>query len=761
MANITGTIGDDDGVSNPVLDGTIDDDTILGLSGNDILNGGAGDDYLSGDDGYDELHGGLGNDTLVFRFQADNDLFDGGDNVDTFEIDAIIAGVQDLTNCTFQNLEIMNADFNSVIVLPGQLEAFDSIMNIGIVYHDVSGRTDLTNRIASGEVGRFAGQSGRDVFIIAGADTGWELDGLGGNDRLVGGEGDDTIDGGSGNDNLFGRGGNDELSGAAGNDTMNGGAGDDVFRILIGGTTSQPEQDVIIGGSGVDTVINNTFGAYNMHGSTYTGVEVLVAGGVYANAGQLEVFSDIQNLSLLNHVTAGTTDLTGRVSSFNFGSFAFNGSAGDDTLIITDAVGVVRVNSSAGDDRAFTGAFDDNIIGGSGNNLFDAGAGDDNIESREGNDTIFGRAGDDRLFAGADDDLLVGGAGADELIGFSGFDTASYQDALSGVLADLGNAANNAGDALGDTYSSIEALLGSAFNDDLRGDAGHNTIRGGQGDDTLTGDLGDDLLDGNGGRDTASFAGAIGVTVDLRIAGAQATGVGNDTLVSINHLTGSQQSDVLNGNGSANVLKGGGGADTLNGNGGHDSVIGGGGSDSLFGQGGNDFLSGQSGNDRLIGGSGNDTLNGGNGSDYLNAGNGTDILLGGDGDDTLLGRSGDDQLTGGAGVDVLTGHAGNDRFIFLDVADSTPGSAGRDKIKDFTQGSDLIDVSAIDAVAGGGDQAFAFIGAGGFSGTAGELRYVAFASSTIVKGDVDGDGSADFEVFLKGSIALAAGDFLL
>ena len=59
------------------------------------------------------------------------------------------------------------------------------------------------------------------------------------------------------------------------------------------------------------------------------------------------------------------------------------------------------------------------------------------------------------------------------------------------------------------------------------------------------------------------------------------------------------------------------------------------------------------------------------------------------------------------------------------------------------------------------DQAFAFIGAGAFTGTAGELQAKAFGANTLVSGDVDGDGKGDFQILLSGSVALQATDFLL
>jgi hypothetical protein len=74
----------------------------------------------------------------------------------------------------------------------------------------------------------------------------------------------------------------------------------------------------------------------------------------------------------------------------------------------------------------------------------------------------------------------------------------------------------------------------------------------------------------------------------------------------------------------------------------------------------------------------------------------------------IVGGSGDDTLSGGLGKDVLAGGDGADKFVFASVADSN--ALARDIILDFAQGSDKIDLSAIDAVQGGSDSAFNFVG---------------------------------------------------
>ncbi len=279
------------------------------------------------------------------------------------------------------------------------------------------------------------------------------------------------------------------------------------------------------------------------------------------------------------------------------------------------------------------------------------------------------------------------------------------------------------------------------------------------------------------------------------------------------------------GTNASQTLAGGSFNDTLSGLGGNDELYGHGGDDNLDGGSGDDTLRGGGGNDTLLGGDGNDRLNGGGGADQMSGGLGNDVyfvnkaadqvsesnnvgdvdlvkssityalgpnlekltligtaaidgagnelgntltgngaansLSGLGGDDRLAGGDGDDVLIGGGGRDVLTGGAGADTFKFLALSDSGITGATRDKITDFAAG-DRIDLSAIDAKSGTpADDAFTLIGTAGFSHTAGELRAYAAGANTLVAGDVDGDGHADFQIVLTGSHVLGAGDFVL
>ena len=157
----------------------------------------------------------------------------------------------------------------------------------------------------------------------------------------------------------------------------------------------------------------------------------------------------------------------------------------------------------------------------------------------------------DILIGDINNNTLAGLAGADVLDGGGGFDFASYDTGgLTAVRASLTNPAINIGDAIGDTYTSIEGLIGTAFNDILIGDGNNNVLRGQGGNDTLEGLNGNDTIDGGSGIDTASYENStLGVVVSLGLQGSSQNtgGAGSDTLSTVENLTGSTHNDVLTG----------------------------------------------------------------------------------------------------------------------------------------------------------------------------------------------------------------------
>ncbi|RVD72940.1 hypothetical protein EN751_07455 [Mesorhizobium sp. M4A.F.Ca.ET.029.04.2.1] len=159
---------------------------------------------------------------------------------------------------------------------------------------------------------------------------------------------------------------------------------------------------------------------------------------------------------------------------------------------------------------------------------------------------------------------------------------------------------------------------------------------------------------------------------------------------------------------------------------------------------------------------GDDVLYGNGGADSIFGLAGNDTLFGQDGNDTLNGGDGNDRLVGGVGTDTLTGGLGADTFYYGSAVSDSPASAANDTITDFVHGTDKIDLSSIDAnTASGGDQAFLFGGQNAAT-VANSITWSEVGANTIVRVDVNGNATADFQITLTGTgLGLTASDFVL
>ena len=109
----------------------------------------------------------------------------------------------------------------------------------------------------------------------------------------------------------------------------------------------------------------------------------------------------------------------------------------------------------------------------------------------------------------------------------------------------------------------------------------------------------------------------------------------------------------------------------------------------------------------------------------------------------------------------MYGGDGADVFMFKSVSDFGTGSS-LDLIGDFSSAQgDKIDLSAIDAIDGGGHDSFTFIGSGRFT-AAGQLRVTTTAGGdTLIQANTADARTADFSILLKGDHPLTAADFKL
>ena len=689
-------------------------DVLIGSGGDNVIQAGGGNDVVEGGAGADALDGGGGTDTLSYASSLDavnvnlsTGLATGGDGegdvLSNFE-NLIGSGYNDtLTGDAANNRIEGGAGNDRLIGGAGADELFGGLGSDTAEYRSSS--AGVIVNLASNTV------SGGDA-------TGDTLSSI---ENITGSELADVLTGDSGANLLSAAGGNDALDGGAGADTLDGGSGTD---LLVGGEGA----DVLIGGSGIDTA---------SYISSAAGVTVDMQRVIaQASAGDAsgDVLSGVENLtgSVFNDALSGdagnnTLDAAAGddVLEGGAGADVLIGGAGRDTASYAGSAGGVQVNLATG---VATGA---DAAG-------DAYSGIENLRGSEFDDVLEALGTGSTLDGGAGNDYLYAGSGADQLIGGLGYDHAMYRQSNAAVTVNLSTGIGSGGAAQGDTYSSIEAVVGSAFDDVLVGSDDNNGLLGGAGNDTLLGGGGTDYLDGGEGADTldggtgynhASYEdSSSAVDIDLQRSGQIGGTAQGDQLTNIQGLLGSSFGDVMRGDALNNRMVGGDGNDLLEGRGGADFLDGGAGIDTASYAGalsgvtvnlamsaantgdalGDVLISienllGSAYNDTLVGDAGNNTIDGGAGDDILEGASGADQLTGGSGSDTVsyagaaagvtarldlfsanTGEAAGDSyssienLVGSAYADTLVGDAADNRLDGGAGADRMTGSAGND-----------------------------------------------------------------------------------
>jgi Ca2+-binding RTX toxin-like protein len=436
-----------------------------------------------------------------------------------------------------------------------------------------------------------------------------------------------------------------------------------------------------------------------------------------------------------------------------------------DTLTNFKDVGVVvkTVNSEA--DYTYTGQYQNGFVldDTPNENIVYTGQQNSTVYGGLSNDTIYGNIGNDTLNGDKGNDTISGGAGTNIINGGDGIDTASYEfvskysddflfangaaidpatgvvyaNDTKGVTVDL-----QAGSAVGktvydatadvlngeetrnisDTLSNIEYVVGSKYDDTIRGDVAGNKLVGGEGNDTLEGRGGVDWLDGGAGNDwligstddymidggdntdTADFANnSNGVEVTLNnSSNGEIKNIGAAAALTkiknVENVAGSQFKDIITGDNSNNLLIGGYDHSAVAVTAGDDTIIGGAGADTIVG----DMMV-----DSVIAGSmyaGSDLLKGGNDNDIIYGDSApissdtevevsanqaveyirnttTDATLATiyGGNDTIQGGAGDDYINGGSGFDTVDFSSSNAK-VYVNLNTNTAIGEGIDQI---------------------------------------------------------------------------------
>lgn len=713
-ASLFGGIGNDTltgGSGADQLFGQDDDDILFGKGGADMLFGGNGNDTLTGGAGDDQVFGEAGNDLMIWNPGDGTDLFEGGADVDTAEVNG------------GNGSEVFTITANGTRVRFDRVSPAPFSLDIGttenLVLHANGGDDTIT-----------AGNGLATLISLT-------LDGGAGNDTITGGDGDDLILGGTGND---------IVTGGRGNDTALLGDDDDTF-IWNPGDGS----DTVEGQAGSDTL-------------EFNGANVSEQIAISANGSRIRFTRDVGNIVMdvngvenINfHARGGSdtitvNDLTGTdVKQVTIDlSATGNGGAGDgaaDTVIVNgtgtadhititgsgasvsvaglqEQVSIVGsegandalvINGLSGDDIIDASGLPAGVIkltidGGDNNDVITGSAGADTIIGGNGNDTVTGGRGDDVAFLGADDDTFIWnpGDGNDTVEGQGGTDTLIFNGA--NIAENIDISANGSRIRFTRDVANIIMDLNGVEKIQFKalGGADHITVNDLTGTDAQQ--IAIDLSAAGGGGDGQADT----VTVNA------SAGVDNIS------ITQSGQSVLVNGLAAEVSVSGEEAIDSLqiNGLNGDDVINASGLSAGLVSL----VINGGDGADLIIGSAGGDTVTGGRGDDTA--------LLGG-GDDTFVWNPGD-------GNDIVEGQAGTDTLLFngANVAENIDISANGSRVR-FTRdvASITMDVNGVEKIAflarGGIDH----INVNDLSGTG--VQQVAIDLSAAGNGGA-GDGAAD------------------
>ena len=700
-------VGDD----NPnVINGLGGDDQIYGRGGDDTLNGGDDDDRLYGEDGSDTLNGGAGHDILVagtgsasegintLNGDGGNDQLHGDRHTDTLNGGDGNDRLDGRSGIDWLNGGAGDDDYHITVTNEGAPDNVTEAAGEGIdtVYYrgTFNGSTNSYTLPANVErlflLGETRNGTGNDLNnTIVGTDV------LG--NILDGGAGVDVLNGGGASDIYYVDETGDTVIEYAG-----GGLADeirstatyylsdvyDVERLVLLGTasinaTGNSLDNTLYGNSG-NNVLNGRAGADKMYGGagddTYYVDHQDDVVGDYLNSGYDTVFSSI---------------------SFSLAGIHI------EKLVLTGSAAINATGNS----------LVNHIIGNSANNIIDGNVG--------GGDRLEGGLGNDIYIVDTTDDVIVDTGGYDRIQSSVTFSLVGHNDIENLTLTGTShiNATGNAG---------TNVLTGNSGDNVLDGNGGRDYLAGGVGNDTYVVDSTDDTVTeshASHGIDTVrvGFSYTLGAHLEnLVLTGYDAiNGTGNELA---NAITGNGNHNVLDGRGGVDVLNGGAGNDTYivdatnetvieeNG-GGYDRVLssatyalsdtyyveelvltgsahinatGNSRANRLEGNSGNNELNGGGGADRMIGGAGNDTYYVDNAFDRLveNEGEGIDTVYASVSFSLAYQHLDNLVLTGGAGINghgnsldnMITGNDAGNELHGISGHDVLGGGGGDDKI---------------------------------------------------------------------------------
>ncbi|MBR8655752.1 S8 family serine peptidase [Achromobacter sp. Marseille-Q0513] len=752
------------GTGNDTIYGADGQDYLDGGEGNDTLYGGKGDDTLAGGAGRDWLAGGEGDDTYIMD---DPDLYleiseRAGEGSDTIRssIDLDLRPYVNVENIHLVGTQARVATGNDGANRLTGNGAGSRLEGLGGNDVYVINGPDIVVEAAGG--GYDAIHTTLSVLQLAANVE--ALVSLGSGLHLTGNALDNELHGDAGANVMYGLDGDDLLNAGMGDDTLSGGRGND---LLYGGGGN--DTYIFKRGDGRDTIVHGVAGMPAIEGALVFGSDINARQLWFSRSGNdllVEVLGTEDQVLLKDWYARGTARVE-RIQTGDGVSFyqldgvvqamaayrAANPGFKPATSFEIPAADALRaalsaamtpgarpagppqgtpvadtLTGTAGDDVHYVDHQNDKII-----EAVDGGIDvayvsvsyyvlADNVENgrivTSAGATLRGNALRNILYAGDGNDTIIGSMPG--VYGVPSDDFVSYQYAKSAIQASLWfdhYAFEVTGGSGNDELLYIDNIIGSGFNDTIRGNQMANVIDGGSGADTMYGRDGDDVYYVDNAADVVIELAGEGIdTVHSSVVSYTLTDYvenGSIMLSIAANLSGNALNNVLYAGLGDNMLDGAGGIDTVSyanmnagvtvslslagaqatGGSGRDTLIS---IENLTGSRYDDILTGSDVDNVLDGGAGADRMRGGLGNDLYYVDNAGDLVLedADGGIDTVvsslaqyvladnvenvrlvaagaanvMGNALDNRIDAGAGDNVMNGGAGNDTVSYLGAA---------------------------------------------------------------------------------------------
>ena len=617
-------IGDDGkatfGTSGQILTITTEDP---GVGGNDTITVTGGDNVI---------FGGTGADTITVLGAAGGNVIVGDDGDATFTSEPVSNTVAtsvltfiETTDQTYGGDDVITAmgDGNNVIFGGSGADTIAVGDGNNVIFGD-NGNAIFTVALASGSVA--AGDATYSRTLTQIETTAQEADGAQTSSQTAGGTvygGDDSITAGNGNNVIVGGLGADTITAGNGNNIVLGDSGTanfdpttgiitSVFSTFVGapvggtidtGTSNDDTikvgngNDIVIGGSGADTITANYQTPGTVNTSSNTVNDILMGGD-----GEIDFINGVVSTVTSTYTNDGGDNT---ISAGN-GNDLVIGGLGANTITLGNGRDVVVGESGEAlfSNGVIYTVFDiaPAAVGGG---TPDTGSSENNtITVGNGNDVVIGGSGSNSISAGNGNDYLVGANGVVDFV------------VVSGTLMVL------RADSADSVYYGNNTIMAGNGVDSIIGGSGSDTITTGDGADIVLGDNGEIVQAfGANGLPTLNSDGTLHRDVVLEQIGTITGSIMLDSEgdAASGDLAGISSADLIllagefNADGSQVLSQSSGAWETeallvavqADGN---DTIKVGNGTDVVFGQGGNNTITAGNGNDTIFGDSGANTV---------------------------------------------------------------------------------------------------------------------------------------------------------